>query len=42
VPNCFEADWKNIKTIKLKKGDPDELKEVARKYYPMIKECYKL
>jgi len=42
IEKCFEVDWSCMKQLKFKRSTPDEVKAVARRYYPMIMESYKV
>lgn len=39
---CFEFDWENMKVLKYKKSDPEDIKEEMRQIYPMMRETYKV
>ena len=42
LEECFEFDWKNMKQLKYKGCKEEEVKEVMRSGYKMIKEYYKV
>jgi hypothetical protein len=39
---CFEFDWENMKVLKYKKSDAEDVKEEMRAIYPKIREAYKV
>jgi hypothetical protein len=39
---CFEFDWENMKVLKYKNSDADEVKEEMWRVYPMLREAYKV
>jgi hypothetical protein len=41
IDACFEKDWEDMKKQKYKSSTIEEVKEVMRKYYPILKENYK-
>ena len=41
IDDCFEWDWEQMKKVKYKNSEEKDVKELMRKYYPLLKECYK-
>ena len=39
---CFEFDWENMKLLKYKKSDINDVKEEMREIYPKMREAYKV
>ena len=39
---CFEFDWVNMKQLKYKKSEEEDIKEEMRKVYPNLREAYKV
>lgn len=42
IMNCFEFDWKNMKQLKYKESNEEEIKAAMRGVYNLIKEHYKV
>ena len=41
IENCFDFDWETMKQLKYKKSTVEEVKKVARYFYPYLKEAYR-